>query len=53
MVRLDENRGRRPAGAEAGVARHRGQTCSSTSNHSPTMFADYTHAKIGGKDAAA
>jgi malate dehydrogenase len=52
MVRLDENRGKRPAGQKAGVHVTEVTTCSSTATTRPTMFADFTHAKIGGKDAA-
>ena len=52
MVRLDQNRGRAQLAQKAGV---RGDRRSTTSiifgNHCPTMFADFTHAKIGGKPA--
>ena len=53
MVRLDENRGRRPS-----WPRRPASPSTEVSdifiygNHSPTMFADFTHAKISGKPAA-
>ncbi|MFI4974102.1 MAG: malate dehydrogenase [Caulobacterales bacterium] len=52
MVRLDQNR------ATALLASKAGASVSETSelyvygNHSPTMFADFTHARIGGKAAS-
>ena len=51
MVRLDQNRAapsspRRPASIVTD-----GQDIFIYGNHSPTMFADFTHAKIGGKPA--
>ena len=52
MVRLDENRGRAQLAQKAGVAVTDVTDLFIYGNHSPTMFADYTHAKIGGKDAA-
>ena len=52
MVRLDENRGRAPLAQKAGVQVTDVTDLFIYGNHSPTMFADYTHAKIGGKDAA-
>jgi len=52
MVRLDENRGRALLAKKAGVAIDEVSELFIYGNHSPTMFADFTHAKIGGKDAA-
>jgi malate dehydrogenase len=52
MVRLDENRGRAQLAQKAGVRVTEVSELFIYGNHSPTMFADYTHAKIGGKDAA-
>jgi malate dehydrogenase len=52
MVRLDENRGRAQLAQKAGVQVTDVTDLFIYGNHSPTMFADYTHAKIGGKDAA-
>jgi malate dehydrogenase len=52
MVRLDENRGRAQLAQRAGVHVSEVSELFIYGNHSPTMFADYTHAKIGGKDAA-
>ena len=52
MVRLDENRGRAQLAKKAGVAITEVSDLFIYGNHSPTMFADFTHAKIGGKDAA-
>ena len=52
MVRLDENRGRAQLAKKAGVAIDQVTDLFIYGNHSPTMFADFTHAKIGGKDAA-
>ncbi len=52
MVRLDENRGRAQLAQKAGVHVTDVTDLFIYGNHSPTMFADYTHAKIGGKDAA-
>ncbi len=52
MVRLDENRGRALLAKKAGVAIDDVTDLFIYGNHSPTMFADFTHAKIGGKDAA-
>lgn len=52
MVRLDENRGRALLARKAGVAIDDVTDLFIYGNHSPTMFADFTHAKIGGKDAA-
>jgi malate dehydrogenase len=52
MVRLDENRGRALLARKAGVAIDEVSELFIYGNHSPTMFADFTHAKIGGKAAA-
>ena len=52
MVRLDETRGRAQLAQKAGVQVTDVTDLFIYGNHSPTMFADYTHAKIGGKDAA-
>jgi malate dehydrogenase len=52
MVRLDENRARALLAKKAGVATTEVDEIFIYGNHSPTMFADFTHAKIGGKPAA-
>ena len=52
MVRLDENRARAQLAQKAGVAIDEVTDLYIYGNHSPTMFADFTHARIGGKDAA-
>ena len=52
MVRLDENRGRAQLAQKAGVSIDAVSDLFIYGNHSPTMFADFTHAKINGKDAA-
>ena len=52
MVRLDENRGRAQLAKKAGVSINEVSDLYIYGNHSPTMFADFTHAKIGGKAAA-
>jgi malate dehydrogenase len=52
MVRLDENRGRAQLAQKAGVPVTEVSELFIYGNHSPTMFADFTHAKIGGKPAA-
>lgn len=49
MVRLDENRGRNQLAKKAGVAVTEVSELFIYGNHSPTMFADFTHAKIGGR----
>jgi malate dehydrogenase len=49
MVRLDENRGRNQLAKKAGVPVTEVSDLFIYGNHSPTMFADFTHAKIGGK----
>ncbi|MGZ3403304.1 MAG: malate dehydrogenase, partial [Phenylobacterium sp.] len=52
MVRLDENRARAQLAKKAGVSIDAVTDTFIYGNHSPTMFADFTHAKINGKDAA-
>jgi malate dehydrogenase len=52
MVRLDENRGRAQLARKAGVAVTEVKDLFIYGNHSPTMFADFTHASIGGRPAA-
>ncbi len=52
MVRLDENRGRAQLARKAGVSIKEVSDLYIYGNHSPTMFADFTHARIGGKAAA-
>ncbi|OYU68620.1 MAG: malate dehydrogenase [Alphaproteobacteria bacterium PA2] len=52
MVRLDENRGRAQLAKKAGVSINEVSNLFIYGNHSPTMFADFTHATIGGKSAA-
>src|SRR5215469_10049332 len=52
MVRLDENRGRAQLAQKAGVDIGDVEDLFIYGNHSPTMFADFTHAKVGGKAAA-
>lgn len=52
MVRLDQNRGQALLAKKAGVAITEVSELFIYGNHSPTMFADFTHAKIGGKPAA-
>ena len=52
MVRLDENRGRALLAKKAGVAIGEVSELFIYGNHSPTMFADFTHAKIGGRPAS-
>ena len=52
MVRLDENRGRALLARKAGVAVDQVSELFIYGNHSPTMFADFTHAKIGGRPAS-
>jgi malate dehydrogenase len=51
MVRLDQNRGRAQLAQKAGVSVNEVSDLFIYGNHSPTMFADFTHAKIGGKSA--
>jgi len=52
MVRLDENRGRAQLAKKAGVSINEVSNLFIYGNHSPTMFADFTHATISGKSAA-
>jgi malate dehydrogenase len=52
MVRLDENRGRALLARKAGVAVGEVSELFIYGNHSPTMFADFTHARIGGRSAS-
>src|ERR1700759_2361168 len=52
MVRLDENRGRAQLAQKAGVSIDAVSDLFIYGNHSPTMFADFTHAKIKGTAAA-
>ena len=52
MVRLDENRGRALLAKKAGVDIGQVSELFIYGNHSPTMFADFTHARIGGKAAS-
>ena len=52
MVRLDQNRGRAQLAQKAGVSVSEVSDLYIYGNHSPTMFADFTHARIGGKAAA-
>lgn len=52
MVRLDQNRGRAQLAQKAGVSINEVSDLFIYGNHSPTMFADFTHARIGGKAAA-
>ncbi|HXQ09614.1 MAG TPA: malate dehydrogenase [Caulobacteraceae bacterium] len=52
MVRLDQNRAHSILAAKAGAAVADVNDLYIYGNHSPTMFADYTHATIGGKPAA-
>ena len=52
MVRLDENRGRALLARKAGVAVADVSELFIYGNHSPTMFADFTHAKIAGRPAS-
>src|SRR5689334_1275961 len=52
MVRLDQNRAAAQLAKKAGVAVTDVSDIYIYGNHSPTMFADFTHAKIKGKAAA-
>ena len=52
MVRLDQNRAQAQLAKKAGVAVEDVSEIFIYGNHSPTMFADFTHAKINGKPAA-
>jgi malate dehydrogenase len=51
MVRLDQNRGRAQLAQKAGVSINDVSDLFIYGNHSPTMFADFTHARIGGRPA--
>jgi malate dehydrogenase len=51
MVRLDQNRAAAQLARKAGVAVAEVADLYIYGNHSPTMFADFTHAKIGGRPA--
>ncbi|MDA3963462.1 MAG: malate dehydrogenase [Planctomycetota bacterium] len=53
MTRLDQNRAATQLAKKAGVAVTDVENIIIYGNHSPTMFADYTNATIGGKPAAA
>ncbi|HZC17491.1 MAG TPA: malate dehydrogenase [Caulobacteraceae bacterium] len=53
MVRLDQNRAQTQLAQKAGVPVSEVTDLYIYGNHSPTMFADFTHARIGGKPAAA
>ena len=52
MVRLDQNRGRAQLAKKAGVSINQVSDLFIYGNHSPTMFADFTHATIGGQPAS-
>lgn len=52
MVRLDQNRAAAQLATKAGCAVTDISDIYIYGNHSPTMFADFTHAKIAGKPAA-
>ena len=52
MVRLDQNRAQTQLSQKAGVAVTSVSGLYIYGNHSPTMFADFTHAKIDGRPAA-
>lgn len=49
MLRLDHNRALTQLAAKAGVAVQDVEHLAVWGNHSPTMFADWTHATVGGK----
>lgn len=51
MVRLDQNRAATQLAKKAGVPVTAVSDIYILGNHSPTMFADFTHAKINGKPA--
>lgn len=53
MVRLDQNRAASLLAQKAKAAVTQVEDLYIYGNHSPSMFADFTHAKIGGKPAAA
>jgi len=52
MVRLDQNRAHSIIAAKAGAPVAEVKDLYIYGNHSPTMFADFTHATIGGRAAA-
>lgn len=51
MTRLDENRAKARLAEKAGVAVGQVDRLAVWGNHSPTMYPDFTHARIGGKPA--
>ena len=51
MTRLDQNRAQTQLAQKAGVAVSQVEDIIIFGNHSPTMFADFTNARIGGKPA--
>ena len=53
MTRLDENRAKAQLARKAGVAIASVSNLAVWGNHSPTMFPDFYHAKIGGQAATA
>ena len=52
MTRLDENRAKARLAEKAGVPVGQVDRLAVWGNHSPTMYPDFTHARIGGKPAA-
>ena len=51
MTRLDENRAKARLAERAGVGVHQVDRLAVWGNHSPTMYPDFTNARIGGKPA--
>ena len=51
MTRLDENRAKARLAEKAGVPVGQVDRLAVWGNHSPTMYPDFTHARIGGKPA--
>ena len=51
MTRLDENRAKARLSEKAGVPVGQVDRLAIWGNHSPTMYPDFTHARIGGKPA--
>ena len=51
MTRLDENRAKARLAEKAGVGVHQVDRLAVWGNHSPTMYPDFTNARIGGKPA--
>ena len=51
MTRLDENRAKARLAEKAGVAVERVDRLAVWGNHSPTMYPDFCHARIGGQPA--